>query len=99
MARHLRIHAPVASTSSSLNQIERWFATLTERQICRGTPRGTVELEQTLRDYRAANDRNPKPFVKIKTTDQILEGIKRFCMRTSNSGRQEGGVRRSSCFP
>ena len=86
MARHPRIHAHFTPTSSSrLNQVERWFATLTERQIRRGTHRSTVELEQAIRDYLAANSRNPKPFVWTKTADEILESIKRFCMRTSNS--------------
>lgn len=87
MARHPRFHAHFTPTSSSwLNQVERWFATLTERQIRRGTHRSTVELEQAIRDYLATNNRNPKPFVWTKTADQILESIKRFCMRTSNSG-------------
>ena len=87
MARHPRFHAHFTPTSSSwLNQVERWFATLTERQIRRGTHRSTVELEQTIRNYLAANNRNPKPFIWTKTADQILESIKRFCMRTSNSG-------------
>jgi len=82
-----RFHAHFTPTSSSwLNQVGRWFATLTERQIRRGTHRSTVELEQAIRDYLAANNRNPRPFVWTKTTDQILESIKRFCMRTSNSG-------------
>jgi hypothetical protein len=52
------------TSASWLNQVERWFAMLTERQIRRGTHRSTVELEN----------------------DQILESIKRFCMRTFNSG-------------
>jgi hypothetical protein len=45
-----------------------------------------IQLEQAIRDYLAANNRNPKPFTWTKTADQILESIKRFCMRTSNSG-------------
>jgi hypothetical protein len=45
-----------------LNQVERWFATLTERQIRRGTHRNTVELERAVRDHLAVNNRDPKPF-------------------------------------
>jgi transposase len=87
MARLLRFHAHFTPTSSSwLNQVERWFATLTERQIRRGTHRSTVELEQAIRDHLATNNPNPKPFVWTKTADQILESIQRFCMRTSVSG-------------
>jgi hypothetical protein len=33
------------TSASWLNQVERWFAMLTERQIRRGTHRSTVELE------------------------------------------------------
>ncbi len=55
-------------------------------QIRRGTHRSTVELERAIRGYLSVNNRDPKPFVWTKTADQILESIKRFCMRTSNSG-------------
>ncbi|HEY7889508.1 MAG TPA: transposase [Steroidobacteraceae bacterium] len=85
MARHPRFHVHFTPTSSWLNQVERWFATLTERQIRRGIHRSTGELEQAIHDYLAANNRHAKPFVWTKTADQILESIKRFCMRTSNS--------------
>jgi transposase len=87
MTRHPRFHAHFTPTSASwLNQVERWFATLTERQIRRGTHRSTVELEQAIRSYLDLNNRNPKPFVWTKTADEILESIKRFCIRTTNSG-------------
>jgi len=87
LARNPRFHVHFTPTSASwLNQVERWFATLTERQIRRGTHRSTVELERAIRDYLSVNNRDSKPFVWTKTADQILESIKRFCMRTSDSG-------------
>ena len=87
LARNPRFHTHFTPTSASwLNQVERWFATLTERQIRRGTHRSTLELERAIRTYLTTNNRDPKPFVWTKTADQILESIKRFCMRTSNSG-------------
>jgi len=87
LARNPRFHVHFTPTSASwLNQVERWFATLTQRQIRRGTHRSTIELERAIRDYLAVNNRDPKPFVLTKTADQILESIKRFCMRTSDSG-------------
>jgi len=89
LARNPRLHVHFAPTSASwLNQVERWLATLAERQIRRGTHRSTVELERAIRDYLSVNNRDPKPFGLTKTADQILESIKRFCMRTSNSGHQ-----------
>jgi len=87
LARNPRFHVHFTPTSASwLNQVERWFATLTERQIRRGTHRSTVELEQAIRSYLTLNNLDPKPFIWSKTADQILESIKRFCMRTSDSG-------------
>lgn len=87
LARHPRFHPHFTPTSASwLNQVERWFATLTERQIRRGTHRSTVELEQAIRSYLKIYNRTPTPFVWTKTADQILESIKRFCVRTSDSG-------------
>lgn len=87
LARHPRFHVHFTPTSASwLNQVERWFAELTEKQIRRGTHRSTMQLEQAIRSYLKVYNRDPKPFVWTKTADQILESIKRFCMRTSNSG-------------
>jgi transposase len=87
LARNPRFHVHFTPTSASwLNQVERWFATLTARQLRRGTHRSTVELENAIRDYLKLSNRDPKPFQWTKTADQILESIKRFCMRTSNSG-------------
>lgn len=86
-ARHPRFHVHFTPTSASwLNQVERWFATLTEKQIRRGTHRSTRELEQAIRDYLALHNADPKPFAWNKTADDILASIERFCLRISNSG-------------
>lgn len=85
-ARHPRFHVHFTPTSASwLNQVERWFATLTEKQIRRGTHRSTRELEQAIRDYLELNNADPKPFAWTKTADDILASIERFCLRISNS--------------
>jgi transposase len=85
-ARHSRFHVHFTPTSASwLNQAERWFATLTEKQIRRGTHRSTRELEQAIRQYLEINNANPKPFVWAKSADAILASIERFCLRISNS--------------
>lgn len=86
-ARHPRFHPHFTPTSASwINQIERWFAEITRKQIRRGTHRSTQELEQAIRDYLATYNLNPRPFVWTKTADQILDSIKRFCLRISDSG-------------
>jgi transposase len=87
LARNPRFHVHFTPTSASwLNQVERWFTLLTERQIRRSTHRSTIELERAIREYLILNNRDPKPFVWTKTADQILDSVKRLCMRTSNSG-------------
>lgn len=58
---------------------ERWFAMLTEKQIRRGSHRSTRELEDALRLFVAIHNGNPKPLVWVKTADQILASIRRFC--------------------
>ena len=53
-AHHPRFHVHFTPTSASwLNQVERWFATLTQKQIRRGTHRSTQQLEQAIREYLA----------------------------------------------
>jgi transposase len=85
-ARHPRFQVHFTPTSASwLNQVERWFATLTHKFLRRGTHRSTRQLEQAIRDYLAVHNANPKPFVWNKTADDILDSIKRFCMRISDS--------------
>ena len=87
LARHPRFHLHFTPTSASwINQVERWFALLTEKQIRRGTHRSTVELEKAIRSYLSIYNENPRPFSWSKTAEQILDSVKRFCLRTSNSG-------------
>lgn len=86
-ARHPRFHPHFTPTSASwINQVERWFALLTEKQIKRGSHRSTLALEQAIREYLAMHNKNPKPFVWSKSADDILASIARFCKRISDSG-------------
>jgi transposase len=87
LLRHPRFHTHFTPTYSSwLNQVERWFAELTEKWLRRETHRSVRELEDSLRLYLAAYNENPRPFVWVKSADEILASIKRFCVRTSGSG-------------
>src|ERR1035437_7997318 len=63
LLRHLRFHLHFTPTYSSwINQVERWFANLAEKQIRRGTHRSTRALEDAIRLYIKLNNKNPKPF-------------------------------------
>jgi transposase len=87
LVRHPRYHLHFTPTGSSwINLVERWFATLTERQLRRAAHRSTRELELALRHYVETYNQDPKPFVWTKTADEILEAVARFCKRTSDSG-------------
>src|SRR3990172_241836 len=87
LLRHPRYHVHFTPTSASwINLVERWFATLTEKQLRRGAHRSTAELEAALRRYLTVQNQVAKPFVWTKTADAILESVARFCKRTSDSG-------------
>jgi transposase len=85
--RHPEYHLHFTPTSGSwLNQVERFFAEITEKAIRRGVFRSVAALEKAIMDYLAAHNQNPKPFVWTANADLILERVKKVCERTSNSG-------------
>ncbi|NYT23999.1 IS630 family transposase [Alcaligenaceae bacterium] len=85
-ARHPRFHAHFTPTGASwINQVERWFAEITRKQIRRGTHRSTWALEQAIRQYLDTYNQNPRPFIWTKTAGQILDSIRRFCLRISET--------------
>ncbi len=86
LAKRPRYQLHFTPTSASwLNQVERFFAALTEKQLRRGVFRSTRELETAILDYLGIANANPKPFIWTKTADQILATLARFCQRTSDS--------------
>lgn len=74
------------TSASWLNLVERWFALLSEKQIRRASHRSTRELVDAIKRYLAIYNQNPRPFAWVKTADEILNSVARFCMRTSGSG-------------
>ncbi len=52
--------------ASWLNLVERWFATLTEKQIKRSAHRSTRALEAAIREYLTISNGSAKPFVWTK---------------------------------
>jgi transposase len=87
LAKRPRFHIHFTPTSASwINLVERFFATLTAKQIRRGSFRSTRELETSIKNYLAIHNQDPKPFIWTKTADQILNSLARFCQRTSGTG-------------
>ena len=82
-----RYHLHFTPTSASwLNQVERWFAKITEQRIRRSAFHCGEDLEQAIEDYIANNNANPKPFVWTASADLILNKVKSFCERINQSG-------------
>jgi transposase len=81
LAKRPRWHVHLTPTSRSwLNQVERFFASLTEKQIRRGVPRSVAELEAAITACRDHHNAEPKPFRWVKSADDILAAIERFCL-------------------
>jgi len=87
LAAHPRFHLHHTPTYSSwLNQVERWFAYLTDDLLRRGDHRSVQALEADIRAWVKAWNDNPKPFVWTKTAEQILERLGRLIQRINGAG-------------
>jgi len=88
LSRHPRFHLHFTPTKGSwLNQVERWFGLLTQRQLKRGVHRSVRQLETAIRHYIDVSNADPKPFVWVKTADEILASVARFCDKTNRAHR------------
>lgn len=93
LAKRPRWHAHFTPTSASwINQVERFFALLTERQIRRGVHRNLDALHKAITSFVDRHNDNPKPFRWTKSANDILASVERFCIRnmperTSGSGQ------------
>src|SRR5271165_3057497 len=84
LVRHPRFHLHFTPTGSSwLNLVERWFAELTNKKIRRGAHRSVPELNRDIRAWIKAWNEDPRPYVWVKTADEILESLARYCQRIS----------------
>ena len=87
LAKRPRYHLHFPPTGASwINQVERWFAALTEKQLRRSAHRSTRELELAIERYLVITNKHTKPFKWTKTADQILASVARFCKRINDSG-------------
>jgi len=83
LVRNPRFHMHFIPTHSSwLNQVEGWFSILTEKQLKRGSHTSVPQLEEAIREFVAAHNQDPKPFRWVKTADEILANVARFCTDT-----------------
>jgi putative transposase len=83
LARHPRFHLHFIPTHSSwLNQVEAWFSILTEKQLKRGSHHSVAELEAAIYEFLDAHNESPSPFKWVKTADEILGKVARYCADT-----------------
>src|ERR1700690_2399344 len=71
--------------SSWLNQVERWFALITQRAIRRGSFRSVKELVDKIDSFVQHYNRSRRPFIWTATADSILGKIARLCSRISGT--------------
>jgi len=82
LARRPHWHVHCTPTSASwLNMVERFFAEITDKQIKRGAHKSVIALRRAITDYIDQRNEDPKPFKWVRTADQILGAVKRFCER------------------
>ena len=87
LIRHPRFQCHFTPTYSSwLNLVERFFATLTEQQLRRGTHRSVPALEKAIREYLQIYNENPRPFRWTKSADEIIESVNSVIKRINRTG-------------
>jgi transposase len=87
LAAHPRFHMHHTPTYSSwLNQVERWFAYLTDDLLRRGDHRSVQALESGICDWVKTWNEDPEPFRLAETADQILQSLGRLIQRITGAG-------------
>jgi transposase len=79
LADRPRYHVHFTPTSSSwLNQVERWFAEITRKRIRRGTFRSVADLVRAIKDYVRHYNKNPQPFQWIASASRIVRKVRKY---------------------
>jgi transposase len=86
LVKHPRFHMHFTPTSSSwINQVERWFGFITDELIRRGNHQSVQALEADIRAWANGWNEEPKPFIWTKPAEQILESNGRLLTRISGA--------------
>jgi transposase len=86
-AAHPRFHLHFTPTSSSwLNQVERWFGLLTDQQLRRGVHDSVATLRTDIETWITEWNTNPRPFTWRRSADEILQRLTRYIQRIPDVG-------------
>ena len=87
LAAHPRFHLHFTPTGASwVNLVERFFAELTARKLRRGAHRSVKELNADIERWIDNWNEDPKPYVWVKTAEEILDKLTRYCNTINASG-------------
>ena len=82
LERHPRFTLHFIPTSSSwLNQVERWFGELTQKAVRRGAFVSVPELQGAIEEFLKAWNEAPQPFVWTATVENIMAKVERARQR------------------
>ena len=56
--------------------VERFFGKITAERIRRGAFKSVLELTEAIHSYIETHNRNPKPYVRTKTAEEIINKLK-----------------------
>ena len=85
LAKHPRFVMHFTPTSASwLNMVERFFRDITTERLRRGAFTSVPQLIDTIDDYIAHHNTNPKPFIWTKSARDILQKVIRANSRLSS---------------
>lgn len=80
LAGHPRWKLHFTPTHSSwLNQVERFFARITQERIRRGVFKSVADLERAMKDYIAHHNQSPQPFRWTASAASILGKVGAIC--------------------
>ena len=80
LARRPRFHLHFTPTYSSwLNQVERWFALITNQAIRRGSFDSVADLKRKIDTFVKHYNQHPTPFRWTATAESILGKLERLC--------------------
>jgi putative transposase len=87
LATRTRWHMHFIPTYSSwLNQVERFFALITDKAIRQGSFTNVKQLVPRIDHFVSARNSNCQPFKWTAIADSILEKLHRLCSRISGTG-------------